>query len=419
MTLALNRRPPLSGNNFRLVIATILICCASCSPKTQQANNEPAPYTAPVKPVEKPVVKSVFMPPVRQRVFSIAMIMPLSLDEVSTGYKSANLKKAMMGIAYYQGFKLALDSLTTNGYNYKLQLLDGKDSPGIAHSLGLNPNVRNSDIIVGPVFPESIKAFGVASAGVKKMMVSPLSPVSPALFRNNYLITVTPPLSFHARRSAQYVNDRLKVKKVFILRSGFTEENKYIVPFKQALDSLSHLRTKVISTTVIRGNLDALTLQLSKTEPNVILLPSVNQAFLQVTLRSVDSLSKLYPIILIGHPSWEGFTFFRADMLQRLKTVITSSEHINYKAGSTITFIKAFRKAYHTEPDSYAIKGFDEGLYFGQLLAQSDNGILRPERQDFEGLGNNFHFVKKPGVGWINTHVYILRYSNFELKVIE
>ena len=419
MTLALNRRLPLSGNNLRLVIILMLVWCASCSPKVRQAA-VPEPYIPMPKPVEKPVVRQeVSTSPVSLSVANIAMIMPFNLDEVSTGYRSADLKKANMAVEYYQGFKLALDSLTANGYNYRLQLFDGKDNPGIAHSLGLNPKVRNSDLVVGPVYPESIKAFSIAFAGVRKPILSPLSPASPAVIKNNYLITATPPLSFHARRSAQYVNDRLKAKKVFILRSGFTEENKYVLPFKQALDSLSKLRTKVISTTVVRGNLDALIPLLSKTEANIILLPSVNQAFLQVTLRSVDSIAKLYPVILIGHPSWEGLAYLKADMLQRLKTVITSSDHISYKAGSTVAFIKAYRKAYHAEPGSYGIKGFDEGLYFGQLLARTETGMIRPEKYNFEGLDNNFHFEKKPGVGWINTHVYILRYSNFELKVIE
>ena len=59
------------------------------------------------------------------------MLLPLNLDNLSPGgkYSNADMQKANMGVEYYQGFKLALDSLTANGYNYRLQLFDAKDQP--------------------------------------------------------------------------------------------------------------------------------------------------------------------------------------------------------------------------------------------------------------------------------------------------
>ncbi|OKS85042.1 hypothetical protein RG47T_0480 [Mucilaginibacter polytrichastri] len=404
-----------------------MFLAAACSPKTRPVATRPQqaqPAVPAAKAIEKPVNKppvKITAPAAQQKVSAIAMLLPFNLDNLNVGgkYSKADMQKANMAVEYYQGFKLALDSLTANGYNYRLQLFDAKDKPAEARNLALNPKVRNSDLIVGPIFPDGIKAFGTGVTANKNPMVSPLSPSSPAAFRNPSLITVIPPLDYHARRSAQYVYERLKAKKVFVLKSGFSEDNKYITPFKQQLDSLSKLKTKIIPFTVVRGDLAALLPQLSKTEPNVFLLPSTNQAFLQVTLRSLDTLIKSYPVILIGHPSWEKLAFLKADLLQRLKTVITSSDHVNYKSGSMIAFIKTYRKAYHLEPSEFAIKGFDEGLYFGQLLAEDETGAMKPEQHDFEGLHNKFHFVKKPATGWVNTHVYMLKYVNFELKAIE
>ena len=41
------------------------------------------------------------------------------------------------------------------------------------------------------------------------------------------------------------------------------------------------------------------------------------------------------------------------------------------------------------------------------------------DKTDFTVIHNGLHFVKKPGLGWVNTHVNILMYSNFELKQVE
>jgi len=347
------------------------------------------------------------------------MILPMGLDHVRPrNYSGAGLSQANMSIEYYQGFKLALDSLAAQGANFKLQLFDSKDDASAAHSLAYNPQIRTSDLVVGPVYPDGMKLF-TSTMGTRTAILSPLSPASPATIKNNNLITVIPPLEYHAVGAAQYINDKLKPKKIFILRSGFSQENDYVVNFKKATDSLSNKKVKIVSVIITRGKLTGLLPQLSKTERNVFVIPATDQSFLGVTLRSLDTLNKNYPVLLFGHPSWEKFSFLKTDILQRLKTHITSSDKVNYKQEGTIAFLHSYRKVYHVEPTDYAIKGFDEGLYFGRQLLEGNKDMAAIEKTDFTGIHNGFHFVKKPGLGWVNTHVNILMYSNFELKQVE
>lgn len=390
----------------------------ACSPKVRTVPVAAKPIPAPVEkpgPVVKPPVK-----PVEAKASVVSLILPLSLDKLAPGqnYSPADLKKANMSVEYYQGFKLGLDSATAQGANFKLQVFDSKDDAAI-HSLGLNPQVKNGDLIVGPIFPEDIKVFAGMFSYSRKPIVSPLSPASPGLFNNQNLVTMTPPLEYHAKGAATYIATRLKPKKVFILNSGFAEEKLYTSPFKRTLDSLSKRKIQVVTITVVRGNLTPLVPKLSATDENVFLVASTKQAFLMVTLKSLDTLSKKYPVTLFGHPNWEKYAFLKANLLQRLKTHITSTDKVDYKSPEVNTFIRLYRRTYRADPTDFAIKGFDEGLYFGQLLAREDDSFRRVEQNDFTGLHNSFHFEKKPGQGWINTHVDILRYENFELKTVE
>jgi hypothetical protein len=284
-----------------------------------------------------------------------------------------------------------------------------------SHSLAYNPKVRASDLIIGPIFPEDIKAFTSVLTSARKPIVSPLSPESPSTFKNQNLITVNPPLDYHAWATAQFINDKIKPQKVFILKSGFSQDDAYIIPFKKAIDSLSTKHIKVIAITVIRGQLSSLLPQLVKGKQNIFIIPSTNQAFLTVTMHSLDTLNTHYPVILFGHPSWEHFAFLKPLLLQRLRTHITSADKVDYKSAQTLAFIRKYQNAWHTQPSAYALKGFDEGLYFGRLLAE--NSIKN--MADFTGLHNSFHFEKKPGLGWVNTHVNLLVYTNFELKKAE
>ena len=407
-----NHRPLLSGNKWLLYLWITLVA-AACSPKLQ-------PVQAPVKPAEKPVVKAP-QPPVKAtpKVATISLLLPFELDYLKTGYSTTALKQANIAVDYYQGFKLALDSLTVQGYNYKLQVYDTRDLPSQSHALAYNPEIRASDLIVGPVFPDGIKSFTSVLTSARKPILSPLASASPSTFKNQNLVTAMPPLEYHAWAAADYIVNDIKAKKVFILKSGYSVDNEYITPFKKGIDSLSKKRIKTIPHTVVRGNLTALVPQLSLTDQNVFVIPSTNEAFLLVTLRTLDSLSKKYPVTVFGHPSWEGLSFLKTELLQSLKTHITSADNIDYKAATTQNFIRNYRKAFKAEPSAYSIKGFDEGLYFGDLLGKDNDGLKNLAQNEYTGLHNSFRFVKKPGLGWVNTHVNVLKYSNFALKKVK
>jgi ABC-type branched-subunit amino acid transport system substrate-binding protein len=411
-----NHRLPLSGNRW-LTFLIIALVAAACSPKVrpvavQSKKNEPG--NAAIKTQPDKEVK-----PSAPKVSNIALLLPFGLDHLRPGssYTTVTLKEADIALDYYRGFKLALDSLTGQGYNYKLQVFDSKGEKAQAHSLALNPSVRSSDLIIGPIFPDDMKTFTGSYPNARQPIVSPLSPASPTNIKSQGLITMMPPLEYHAWGAAQYINDKIKPRKVFVLKSGYSEENDYINHFKKAIDSLSKKHIQVVYLTVIHGSLAPLIPQLSASGRNVFIMPATNQHFLTVTLRALDSLSSSYPVTVFGHPGWRTLSFLKADLLQRLDTHITSADQINYKAANTLTFIKDYRNQYHAEPSDFAIKGFDEGLYLGQLLANGD--LKNLSATDYEGLHNNFHFRKKADLGWINTHVNVYKYSNFELKKVE
>lgn len=413
MTSVPNHRQPLNGNKW-FIFLIIGFIAAACSPKVR-------PVIPPVKketekPVEiKPENKPATPPP--PKTATISLILPFGLDHLRSGYNNVSLKEADIAVGYYRGFKLALDSLAALGYNFKLMVYDSRDEKATSHSLANNPAIRTSKLVVGPVFPEDIKSFAGSYSNPRQPIVSPLSPAPPVTFKNPALVTMIPPLEYHAWAAARYINDKIKPQKVFILRSGYSDEMEYIIPFKKAIDSLSKRHTKVISLTVVHGQLNSLLPQLSAGGKNVFVIPATNQHFLTVTLHSLDTLAQNYPVAVFGHPSWINFNFLKADLLQRLDTHITSSDKINYKAANTITFIRSYRKAYHSEPTAFAIKGFDEGMYLGQLAATDSLEKMGAAR--YAGIHNSFYLKKKPGAGWVNMHVNILKYVNFEVKQVE
>jgi hypothetical protein len=409
----------LSGNKWLLFVA-IAVLAAGCSPKVHPVASTPA-RTAEKPAEKKKEAEKAAEKPSEAKASAISMLLPFTLDNLGAGYTPGTLSRANLSLDYYQGFKLALDSLTDEGYNYKLQVFDTKDQAAQAQNLAYNPSIRTSNLIVGPVFPEDLQAFTSTLAGMGRPIptVSPLSPASPATIKDQYLITVATPLEYHAWSAAEYINDHYKPKKVFILKSGFSEENNFVTPLKKGLDSLSKHKIKVIAPVIVRGQLNALIPQLSLTEQNIFVIPATNQQFLMVTLHALDSLAQKYPVTVFGHPSWAKFSYLKPDILQRLKTHITASDKIDYKLPAIIAFTRLYRKVYKAEPTMYSLMGYDEGLYFGGLLGKDPEDLKKLDKYEYNGLLNKYRFVKRPGQGWVNSHANMLQYTNFELKKTE
>ncbi len=184
MTSVRNHRLLLSGNKW-LVLAGI-VALAACSPKVRTVSAPAKTNTAEAKKeAEKATGK-----PAATRVSTISMLLPFTLDDLNAGaqYTPATLSRANLSLDYYQGFKLALDSLTANGYNYKLQVYDTKDATAASSNLAVTPAVRTSDLIVGPVFPDDLQAFTNVLAGSGKVIptVSPLSPAAPSKVKDSF-----------------------------------------------------------------------------------------------------------------------------------------------------------------------------------------------------------------------------------------
>jgi hypothetical protein len=417
MTSVQNRRLPLNGSRW-LVLLGILCLVAACSPKVRPVEVvAPPPETRPVVVQPQKVNKPV--KPTGPKEPSIALLLPFSLEHLApgSGYTTESLREADISLAYYRGFVMGLDSLTAQGYNYKVTVYDTRGEKAQAHSLASNPAVRSSDLIVGPVFPDDMKTFMTAYTAPKQPVVSPLSPASPSTFKNSEIVTMMPPLEYHAWAAAKYIKDRIDPEKVFILRSGFSDENDYVVPFKRALDSLGNNHIQVVSLTVVHGQLGSLYPQLSAADKNIFIVPGNDQHFLSITLRALDSLKNMFPIMVFGHPAWVNDSFLRADLLQRLDVRVTSADHIDFKTPAIIAFMKRYRDAYHSEANEFAIKGFDEAIYLGGQL--STGAVNNMGQSDFFGLHNQFVFTRKPGLGLINTHVSVYKYANFELKKVQ
>lgn len=410
MISAQNHQLRLSGNKYYLVLL-VSILFAYCSPrvvKTAERPSEPTKKTE--EAIQKPVAK-----------FSdatISLIVPFRVNglNLKTATK-AEVEKSAMAINFYQGFKLGLDSAAASGLNFKLKVFDAGDNTAKLETLIQNGSLDNSNLIVGPVYPDGLKHIRNFILSKNISLVNPLAATNPKELNNPNMITIVNNIDLHAEKIGEYVvkhNDPVKTVVVLINPKGnddelmampirrFFENPKYSF-FFQEFASVFTMDTRMI-----------------KNKKYVIILSSSEKKFVTAT---IDKLIKMknagLSVDLFGHPDWTKQSY-STDKLQALNTIVSSSYKVDFARKDVSSFIRKYRFNYHFEPGEYSYKGFDIGFYFASLMATHGKNYIQFLNKDkYKGLHNSFSFVYDPKMGYLNTSLMLLKYQNFALKVVE
>jgi hypothetical protein len=410
MISAQNHQLRLSGNKYYLVLL-VSILFAYCSPrvvKTVERPSEPTKKTE--EAIQKPVAK-----------FSdatISLIVPFRVNglNLKTATK-AEVEKSAMAIDFYQGFKLGLDSAAASGLNFKLKVFDAGDNTAKLETLIQNGSLDNSNLIVGPVYPDGLKHIRNFILSKNITLVNPLAATNPKELNNPNMITIVNNIDLHAEKIGEYIvkhNDPVKTVVVLINPKGnddelmampirrFFENPKYSF-FFQEFASVFTMDTRMI-----------------KNKKYVIILSSSEKKFVTAT---IDKLIKMknagLSVDLFGHPDWTKQSY-STDKLQALNTIVSSSYKVDFARKDVSSFIRKYRFNYHFEPGEYSYKGFDIGFYFASLMATHGKNYIQFLNKDkYKGLHNSFSFVYDPKMGYLNTSLMLLKYQNFALKVVE
>ncbi len=396
---------------FVILALTIL---AACSPKVRKPkNNQTVGKDQPTD--KKPELRKFSKA-------NISLLVPFQLNNVNPKkLNKADMEKYAMPIDFYQGFKLGLDSAAAKGLSFNLNVFDTQDDQARLAGIYKNERFRESDLIVGPVFPDGLKHITSYSVENNLPVVSPLAASQPADFDNPNLISVVNNINLHVNKIDRYITKNYNPANtiVVLINPKKTEDEQFAAPFREYFSSSAnrgftfqeYASAFTFETHMVKG------------KTYVVIVSSSDRAFVLPTVEKLYKLKNLktggYDINLFGHPNWVKQNY-PADKLQALNTIISASYKVDYKSAAVIAFIKKYRVQYGFEPGEYAFKGFDIGYYFGKLLTNYGYDYKQYlTKEKYKGLQNSFSFIHDEKLGYINTSLMLLHYKNFALNIVE
>lgn len=412
MILVQNLRLPSNGSKYLAGLA-VLLFLAGCTPKVRvlRGPGSKVPPKAEV-PVEKDEAEAETVETEKVDVKNIALLLPFELDKANQHAPSAaDIKRSALALDFYQGFKLGLDALATEGTNFKLNVLDTRDDVGESARIAKLDAVQNAALVVGPVYPKEIQVFGFNASLDDVLQISPLAASMPSEFNLPNLVTITAPLPVHVRALAAHIVKQYQSGDVVVLyETPDATSEQLLSPLKAEIQRLK----KDVSVVTVQ-DAESLESSVHLSGKNLVVLATTNKYQISPILAQLRTLQDelSYQIQLFGHPSWSRLEFDEDDGLAALKTRITTSYHVDKQAPHVRKFDQQYQSEFGVTPTEFAYKGYDAAYYFGGLLVKYGADYKKHIADaEYDGLHNTFKFEYNPTWGYVNNAISILQYAD-------
>jgi hypothetical protein len=404
-TSVLNRRQPLNGSNILFLVCIFFL---SNSANSQTTGNAVKATSVNTKTINNTLLSdtasevSNFKP--GQKEFTIALLLPFegskvyinNLDDPSTYYFP---EESQLAAAYYQGCVFALDSLAKSGLRARLLVYDvGMDTSALRGKL-FNDELKNVDLIIGPVGNNSLRIITEYANRNKIWLVSPFSTTAIGSAPGPYYVLANATMKTHCEKTIDYISKTAYQDKLILIykkRPWETELVSYLKEYqlsqqadgKRAIEFVELTDSSVIKYTHVKN-------VLSDSGRNIIIIPSNDETFVRSVIKQLNGLAEEYLITVYGMPTWTNFEHITTEQFAKVSTHITQNFWLDKSNAAVIRLQQSYAAKYAMNPANFAIKGYDQVLYFGELLLK--NGAdFHDAFSKHNGYGLAEHFTIEP-----------------------
>jgi hypothetical protein len=230
-------------------------------------------------------------------------------------------------------------------------------------------------------------------------------------------VKALPSLSSQMEQLAIFVGEHHKADNVLMITSGNVKEQPAANASRVNVSKLLFPSGgDTIKTTRGISGVEAL---LKKDKANVIVIPAGSETFVSDLLRSLNTLSDKYVIVVYGLSSWMGFDNLDQEYLEKLQFHFVAPWFVDYDSSATTQrFLDLYKADFRGDASNYVFAGYDIGLFFlGQLNNYGTDFYTRLPGIKGEGLQQDFEFVKSDSEsGYENCGVRIVEVVDYKLE---
>ena len=321
----------------------------------------PSPETAmgeQTTPAPVSDVAADFAPHRYSDVTTLSVLLPLTeKGTVRTGF-----------MEFWQGALIAAEELRNAGYPLALNLFDTQHSRTETEKIVQSDAFRSSDVIIGPVYEETLPPVMEYARRTDMPVVSPLADFECHYGKNLY--GMSPDASCRYDKIEQLLDSATNI--VFITTA--VTDTQLEREMKQAVGNRPYQRL-VYRKETPSEQIDALVQ--GKGSNNVFVVLAGDEAGVDLVLAALSSVQnnrlarsiRTGSIRVIGDPKWMRYSNLDRNLFFKLNVSFVTSYHADRGNEAVRDFDSRYIEAFGRIPTLYSYRGYDAVILFGKAAA--------------------------------------------------
>lgn len=331
-------------------------------------------------------------------------------------------KRSEVALNFYQGIKIALDSLKNEGLWCQVDVYDTENNIDSVKAILKKEELKNADLIIGPLYRSNFKVVSKFAKENNIPIISPVRISSKVLLSNPTTFKVYSSNPAQVIQLAKFIGENYADSNLLLLNTARYGDRPTVAVFQKYMNKALESKGDTIK------RIDIYTFDKKRILPHfkdsnhyVVALPSTNQAYVTQFLSALNDVylsERGITFTIFGLENWLKYDYIDFEHLQNLQVHFPSSRSFDYSDSTVVNLIHKFREKHNTDPEEYGFLGFDVGYYFvKELMKHGGNLIKILQEEDGSMATTKFDFVKVgEESGYENQSAFILKIEDYELK---
>ena len=364
---------------------------------------------------------------IQGKFLNLVMLMPFKANK-DTSFLESNKNSRLNKVTdFYLGSLMALDSIKKKGLSVTAKVLDTKQSDFVVQKILETYDFSTTDVVIAPISFKQIKEVSVKLKYKNIPIVSPISSIDCSEITHS--VQNMPTAKVTEYKVLSYILKQYKKQNIVIIADEKKEENKFnIEEIKSNLVKYTEIPLDSIS--VIRMDEGYIKHKLFKKVikediENWVILASDNELTTSIAVENLAVFSEEVKINLFALSKPKNL--YSTSSNHKIKNTYLNKLNFLYPevhfSGNTkkeiAIFDTSYKLKYGSYPSDFSYKGFDATYDVLLRLANYSDQESAFQSGRTNRLITSFNYKKTNTNSYTNFGVYLMRYVNYQLEVVE
>jgi len=309
--------------------------------------------------------------------YTVAVFTPLYLDsafDASGEYRyDKNFPKFISpGLEFYEGIKLAADSLKIENVALDIEIFDTRSASQTLQQQLSSAPMEHAGLIIGHVTPAEAKILAEAAFRKSIPFINANLPNDAGIANNPSLVILNTTLQTHCEGIYRYLQRNYATSPVIIFRKKGAMEDRLQNYFSEAEKNTSGVKLKLKYVLLDETKPFSVKQYMDSTKLMISIVGSLDESFGKTIARQLAEKVENYPSLLIGMPTWDAISDFNKKEYNSLNIVYTTPFYNPKTDKASISITNYFKTILYARPSDMVFRGYECMYRFGKLL--SDRG---------------------------------------------